>query len=133
MNKIITKTYKPQKTEFPIWKQTNRVVLRHYQFDLSDAVKHDAQGRGFPYLIWKHEDVPYDKSLRVENDHLFYNGCSYRWHGYNPTPVTGWFRGVPLGQMFKWCEEHGLTNPTLVRESVEITYEDISNDNDDIF
>ena len=133
MNKTITKTYKPQKTEFPIWKQTNRVVLRHYQFDVSNEHKTDRQYHGIPTLIWKHEEKPSCDTMICRAEHEFYNGCSYHWHGYNPMPVTGWFRGVPLKQMFKWCEEHGLTNPTLVRESVEITYEDISDDNDEIF
>ena len=129
MNKTIVKTYKPQMTKHPIWMQSNRVVYRHYEFDVSKEHKANRQLHGTPTLLWKHEDKPSDNTMRCSAEHEFYNGCSYMWGGYNPTPVTGWFHGVPLKQMFKWCEEHGLTNPKLVSEYVEITFEDTSNDN----
>ena len=124
VDKIVTKTYKPQKSEHPIWKQTKCVVVRYYQFDVSKENYANRQLHGIPTILSRHEE----ECIKTTFGDTLHTSCSYHWHGYNPMPVAGWFHGLPKQKMFKWCEEHGLTNPTLVREFVKITYEDVSDD-----
>lgn len=119
INKFVTETYLPTTSNFPIWREKTRIVIRYYEFDTNSEL---AKKYGKPTLVWKYD--PDDKAV-----HPMFHGCSYRWSGYNPTPCTEWFHGIPLHQMIDWCEEHGLTNPKLLSEHVNITWHDISYEN----
>lgn len=118
INKTVTTTYLSPKTEFPIWREKSRVTTRIFKFDLDEQHIALRQQYGTPRLIWMHD-------TNDDGDPI-YHGCSYMWGDYNPMPVTGWFRGVPLDKMFAWCEKNGLTNPKCVSAYVTITYEDVS-------
>ena len=117
MRTIIEKTYKPTTNPCPDWRVSRKVTTRIYVFDRCDSITGEVIGE--TRLWWKHDT----------DDKIFdniYHGCSYRFSGYNPTPCTDWFRGVPLNQMFDWCKEHDLYLRDLDKVFIDITYKDIS-------
>lgn len=117
MRKTIDRIYQFTNNTMPIWRVARKTVTRYYQFEAINP--QTGKTMGITYLIWKHDS-------KDEIEYPLYHGCSYLFTGYNPMPVTDWFRGVPLKQMFKWCHEHNLVGGELVAENVHITYEDKS-------
>lgn len=117
MKKTITNTYKPTNSTFPVWKVENKVVTRCFEFDSINPCTRELMGK--TRLLWKHD-------TNDTQSHPMYHGCSYLFSGYNPTPCTNWFYGIPLKQMFEWCESHGMTNMKYLWETVDITYKDVS-------
>lgn len=117
MKKTIEHVYKFTNNTRPIWRVARKTVTRRYQFEAINPKTGETIGT--TYLIWKH-----DTKDAVE--HPLYHGCSYCFIGYNPMPVTDWFHGVPLKQMFKWCHANNLVGGECVTEHVHITYEDKS-------
>lgn len=116
MKTIIEKTFKPTMSEFPVWKIDRKVKTRCFEFD---TISSAGVPMGKTRLLWKHDT----------NNHEYdpiYHGCSYHFDGYNPTPCTDWFHGIPLKQMLNWCENNGMTNMKLLWEHIDITYKDTS-------
>ena len=110
------RTYKPTENPMPHYEVERCITIRKYIFDVINTVTGEIINHST--LLWKH-DTNDDTNIPT-----VYRGCSYRFSGYNPTPVTDWFHGVPLSQMFSWCEEHGLVNMRFVSEFKNITYVD---------
>lgn len=117
MRTIIEKTYKPTHSTNPIWRVSRKVTTRTYIFDHCDPETGEILGQ--TRLYWKHDTQ--DKHCEY-----LYHGCSYRFSGYNPMPVTDWFYGVPLKQMLDWCMEHDLHFIDCISEYITINYVDDS-------
>ena len=115
ITKFVERTYKPTQNPNPIYKVERCITTRKYIFDVINRETGEVINQSI--LWWKNDTT---------DNYLFglYHGCSYRFHGYNPIPVTDWFRGVPLNQMFDWCKQHGLVNMRYVEQYTNITYAD---------
>lgn len=116
--KTIERTYKPCENPHPLYEVERCITTRKYTFDVINTKTGEIIGK--TTLYWKH-DTEDEKNINIRS---VYHGCSYRFSGYNPIPVTDWFHGVPLDDMRKWCEEHGLINMKFVAEFKNITYAD---------
>lgn len=113
---IITKHYQHSNNPNPIWRKEHEVKTVVYEFDYTSPIT----GEMFKTnLLWKH-DTKDDATTNPK-----YHGCSWHFMKYNPTPVTDWFRGLPVDQMLKWCEEHGLGNMKVIGKYTDIYYHDI--------
>lgn len=115
MNKLTNRTYKPTSNPNPIWQVDQCITYRIYEFDAVNP--NDGQILGKTRLYWR-------RNTKDTISSPLYRGCSYRFTGYNPIPVTDWFHGVPMNQMFKWCASHNLVNMRCVSEYKDITYVD---------
>ena len=112
---IITKHYQHSENPHPIWGIEREVKTVVYEFDYISPVTGEVFKTN---LLWKH-DTEDDATTNPK-----YHGCSWRFMKYNPTPVTDWFRGLPLDQMLKWCEEHGLGNMRVIGRYTDIYFSD---------
>ena len=115
ITRVTERTYKPTENPCPIYKVERCITTRKYIFDVISTETGEILNHST--LYWRHDT----------NDTTcpsLYRGCSYLFAQCNPTPVTDWFHGVPLGQMLDWCEEHGLVNVRCVSEFKNITYVD---------
>lgn len=117
MKTIITNNYQPTTSTCPVWEIARKVITRVYLFDYIDPNTGEVLAR--TKLIWKHD-------TQDELVHPMYHGCSYLFRGYNPTPCTDWFYGVPLNQMLDWCMNHDLHFIDCVAEYHTVDYVDTS-------
>lgn len=115
ITRITERTYKPTENPVPQYKVERCITTRKYILDVISPTTGEVLNH--TTLYWKHDTNDTDSAP-------VYHGCSYRFAVYNPTPVTDWFHGVPIGQMLAWCEEHNLVNARLVAEFKNITYVD---------
>lgn len=115
MRKTIDRIYQFTNNTMPVWRVIRKVVTRCYKFEAIDPKT--GKTIGITNLIWCHDSDD-------EREYDLYHGCKYRFSGYNPMPVTGWFRGVPLNQMLQWCYDHNLVGGECISQNVHITYED---------
>lgn len=116
ITRVTERTYQPTHNPHPHYEVERCITIRKYIFDVINTVTGEVVNHST--LYWKHDTNDDANIPRV------YRGCSYRFSGYNPTPVTDWFHGVPIGQMLSWCEDHGLTNMRCVSEFKNVTYAD---------
>ena len=114
--RTIERTYEPTHNPHPHYEVKRCVTVRKYIFDVVSLTTGEILNHST--LYWKHDT---DDDAKIPS---VYHGCSYRFAGYNPIPVTDWFHGVPFSQMKSWCEEHGLFNMRFVSEVKNITYAD---------
>lgn len=117
MEKKTIITYRPTNSKFPIWKEGRKVHSICWAFKSVDPKT--GEFIGDTKLWWR----------RDTDDHFnedIYHGCSYMFTGYNPTPVTGWFHGVPRDKMLDWCEANNLMFVDCICEYISIEYVDVS-------
>lgn len=117
MRTIIEKTYKPTHSTNPVWRVDRKVTIRIFAFDYCNPETGEVIAQ--TKLIWKHDTAD-------ETVHPMYHGCSYHFTGHNPTPVTDWFYGVPLKQMFAWCKDHHLYGGKCVIQHTTLEFKDDS-------
>ena len=111
------RTYEPTINPHPHYEVKRCVTIRKYVFDVVHPITGEIINNST--MWWKHDTDDDAKLPKV------YRGCSYRFTGYNPMPVTDWFHGVPIGQMEEWCDQHNLVNMRLVSEYKTVTYADV--------
>ena len=112
----IEKHYQHTNNPNPIWRIERKITTVVYEFDYINPFTGEENGK--TNLFWQH-----DTNDKVT--HPLYHGCSWRFGGYNPTPVTNWFRGLPPKKMFEWCRLNGLGNMKVIGKYTGIYYHDI--------
>ena len=114
MKTIVNKTYLPTTNKYPRWAIERCVKTTVYEFVATSLETGEIIGK--TRLFWMRDSA---------EKHNMYHGFSYHWGGYNPTPVTGVFHGVPLGKMLEWCDKNGLLYPEIIEVYTNVTYRDV--------
>lgn len=114
---LINRHYTHSTNPYPVWRCDRAVTTQVFEFDCIDLDTWEVKGK--TRLFWKHE-VDHNNPVI---DPLYHN-CSWRFGGYNPTPVTDWFRGLPKNKMFEWCRQHGLIDMKCVGQYTDYYFSD---------
>lgn len=113
---IVNRHYASSANPHPIWRLGRTVTVQEFRFDYISPFTGEVLSTR---LLWK-SDVDH-KNPSVDP---LYHHCSWRFMGYNPTPVTNWFQGLPKDKMFEWCREFGLGNMRCVGQYTDFHFYD---------